>query len=156
MNEIWDFLAGKYKAAEGGFSPREAWGDPSKMNGLLLLLMYAIRLIAGLAIIIHCAYEKSGHAEKSQHGLANAVDFNLVTALPFYAQILLVEKILRGLQLWDRIGIGIYPAWNTPGFHLDVRGTHAEWGWIGEKDKKGNKVYVSYEAAKEYAQKIAA
>jgi hypothetical protein len=155
MNAIWEFLAGKYRDAEGGFSPREAWGDPQKINGLLLLAIYALRLILQIAIVIHCAVETSGHAQKGQHPEGNAVDFHLVSStLPFYEQILMVEKALKGLQIWDRIGIGIYPAWNTPGFHLDVRGKHAEWGWIGSVDEKGNKIYVSYKTAKEYARKI--
>jgi len=130
------------------FSPNENWGDPFMMNGLLLLLLDAIRGRWGKPFVIHCGYETSGHASKSQHYVGNAVDFHIKDELPFYAQVEKMEQILAELQVADKVGLGIYPDWAHPGFHLDVRGTRARWGRIGGK-------YVSFKEALVYARKLA-
>ena len=145
---IWPYIS-------DAFSPRERWGNPKKVNGLLLLLLFAIRMISGIKIAINCAWERAGHAAKGQHPKGNAVDWHFSgTDLSFFVQIELLETLLKKLQVWDYIGIGIYPAWHRPGFHLDLRGEHAEWGWTGQIDKDGSKIYVSYSEAKEFAEKL--
>lgn len=123
------------------FSPEERWGDSWKVNGLLLKLMDEIRERLGASIVIHCAYEDGGHSNKSQHYLGNAVDFHVV-GMPFPEAIYWIEKILDDLHASDWVGLGIYPDWNTPGFHLDVRGVKARWGrYRGE--------YLAYDFVKE-------
>lgn len=135
---IWNRL--KY------FSEGENWGDPRKINGLLLLLLEAIRDILKMPIVIHCGTQGK-HVKNSQHYLGNAVDFHIVTNLPYRVQVKVMESILEGLQVDDRVGFGIYPEWNHPGFHLDVRGERARWGMVGGR-------YVSYEEAKKKIQEV--
>lgn len=125
------------------FTEKEKWGDPLYMNGLLLLLLDKVRDLYGKTFIVHCGFETSGHVSKSQHYLGNAVDFHIVDDLPFYRQVEKIEQILDELQVEDKVGLGIYPDWTHPGFHLDVRGSKARWGRIGSK-------YVSFEEALEY------
>jgi len=137
--DIWDHII--------GFSAKEKWGKPEKMNGLLLLLLAAIRLEflkedANCRFIIHCGFEEGGHAPKSQHYLGNATDFHIETSLPFGRQIEIMLAILDRLQVSNYVGLGIYPTWQHKGFHLDVRGSLARWGYLGEKQ-------VSYEKALE-------
>jgi len=125
------------------FTPYENWGDASKVNGTLLLLLQEIRAYVGKSFVIHNAYEKGGHSEKSQHYIGNAVDFH-IEGISFLNAIEEIEEAIRFYQVEDHIGLGIYPDWYNPGFHLDVRGTKARWGRVGS-------TYVSYENAKQYA-----
>ena len=108
------------------------------MNGLLLLLMSAVRaefrrLDPTCRIIIHAGYATSGHSDGSQHYQGNAADFHIETSIPYHVQIDRMLNILMRLQVADRVGLGIYPDWNNPGFHLDVRGRRARWGFIGSR-----------------------
>lgn len=133
---IWDKL--RY------FKKSEPWGDPGKMNGFLLLILDEIRHRAGLInsdayIIIHCGYETKGHSEKSQHYKGNAADFHFIGISLMQAYVLIVET-LKDLQVLNLIGLGVYPDWNSPGFHLDNRGSKA--GWCRIKGK-----YLSIEKA---------
>lgn len=128
------------------FTPHENWGDHTKVNGLLLLLMDAIRHLWGMRFVIHCACDLSGHSTKSYHYTGDANDFHIKDVVPFYFQTEQMERTLEDLQVADRVGLGIYPDWHNPGFHLDVRGVRARWGRIGDK-------YVGFEEAKEYARK---
>jgi len=120
---IWDFIYPFFKR-------REKWGNPEKMNGALLLLLYRIRTMADIGISIHCGYEDRGKNSTSQHPLGNAVDFHLVTPMALIDQINMMEGVLESLQVESHVGFGFYPNWNTPGFHLDVRGFHARWAYI--------------------------
>ena len=119
----------------------ENWGDPERMNGVALLVLDTIRDRFGCRFIIHCGYEGDGHTPSSEHYKGNAIDFHIDTDDPFHRQIDKIENIIADLQL--HIGLGIYPDWNRPGFHLDTRGYHARWGRIGE--------YVEFSKAYEYA-----
>jgi len=126
------------------FTPDENWGDPDKINGLLLLLLDALRDRWSAPFSVHCAYDLSGHLDKSEHYLGNAVDFHIDDGESFALQISVMEHFLEGLQVAGHCGLGIYPGWNKPGFHLDVRGAKARWGRIGED-------YVGFDEAKTYA-----
>jgi len=132
-----------------GFNKDEAWGNWREVNGLLFLLLTAIRseikkLDPSAYLVIHNAYESAGHNPKGEHPKGNATDFHVVTEIPYHELIGHLETILRDLQVFDRVGLGIYPTWNKQGFHLDVRGIKARWGRIG-------KDYVNYEIARQYA-----
>jgi hypothetical protein len=136
---IWDYLY--------HFKKTEKWGDPARMNGLLLLLLDAIRGdFDPDTVVIHCGFEVGGHAKDSQHKLGNATDFHIETSRSFSEQISRMEKSLRELQVFDKVGLGIYPDWKHPGFHLDCRGLFARWGRIGD-------TYVGYADAIEHAKK---
>jgi hypothetical protein len=132
------------------FTRDEAWGDPDKINGQLLLLMFAIRVIIPWPCNIN--YGTQGvHTSESQHYIGNADDHYYKTDVLFYDQICRMEEVLDDLQVADRVGLGIYPAWTAPGFHIDVRGHKARWGWTGDLKPDGSKEYCSYEHAKLYA-----
>lgn len=126
------------------FTKQENWGDPDRVSGLLLLLLDTLRDRWQARFIIHCAWEPGGHAAQSQHYLGNAVDFHIEDGQPFALQIAVMERFLAKLNVSDRVGLGIYPDWNHPGFHLDVRGEKARWGRLGT-------TYVGLEEARAYA-----
>jgi uncharacterized protein YcbK (DUF882 family) len=129
---IWKLL--------NNFTKNENWGASEKMNPVLLLLLDKLRDKVGHIIRINCGYSTDGHAIKSQHYLGNAVDFVVVGTLFDQADRLLQEALLE-LKVEDEVGLGCYPFWNTPGFHLDIRGERARWG----RNAKGE--YVSYDCA---------
>ena len=126
------------------FSRRENWGDPDKINPALLFLLFRVRNAAGLPIIIHNAYELTGHSEKSQHYIGNAADFHFKHDNLFYSQIEMMEKVLSVMGVADKVGLGVYPQWKTPGFHIDVRGFKARWAQIDGK-------YVAFDAGYDYS-----
>lgn len=95
------------------FSPDEKWGDPTKMSFQLLRLLDALRRYCGLEILIHNGYATEGHSEHSQHYVGRAADLH-IQGLTLINQYILAEQ-------FDFSGIGLYPFWNNPGLHLDVR-----------------------------------
>jgi len=142
---IWYFIAPSPDSGIGGFKVTEDWEKPYKINGLLLLMMYSLRQHTGTAIHINDAFARSGHSKESQHYIGNAVDFHFITESSYLVQIKWVLDFLTNFQLSSRIGLGIYPTWNHPGFHLDVRNEYARWGWLGKKDKLGKPIYDSFQ-----------
>lgn len=130
---IWDFV-------QPEFSRAEKWGDPSKMSGLLLILLKIIRRETGWPIAIHCGWEEDGHVSDSQHQRGSAADFHFIVAVPYKVQVDTLSDLLVRLQAAEFVGLGIYPDWNTPGFHLDTRGVKARWGRVAGK-------YVSFAEA---------
>lgn len=138
---IWDILK--------HFKVSEPWGKPEAMNGILLLVMDAVAEKSGVPVVIHCGHETTGHVSKSYHASGRACDFHLATEMPFLKQVELMEKILQDLHVFSDVGLGIYPDWNHPGFHLDTRGTMARWGALYVKQNGKNvQVYKAYEAVK--------
>lgn len=137
---IWDNLK--------HFDKNEKWGNPDKMNPALLLLLDRLREIIGKPFVIHCGYEPDGHSTASQHYKGNAVDFHIEGLPLIEANRLLLAALdviqIVGKPVSELVGFGIYPDWNTPGFHLDIRGYKARWGAV---KKDGKQVYVSYDEA---------
>ena len=124
---IWDVT--------DGFTHYEGWGDHSKMDGFVLMLITALRkaireVDPSATIVVHVGYTLAGHSKNSQHYKGCAIDFHLNTTLRYDAQVDLVISTLRSLQVHERVGLGLYPDWNSPGFHIDTRGTMARWGYI--------------------------
>ena len=122
------------------FTENERWGDPEKVNGLLLLLLDIIRKELGHSIFIHNAYSLTGHSETSQHYLGNAADFH-VDGMIFVEAVDKVQEILEKYNVHNHVGLGIYTDWLTPGFHLDVRGKKARWGRVKGKYVAFNTAY---------------
>lgn len=95
------------------FKPTENWGDWTKIEKAVIFLLDRMRENMGQSIIIHCAYDSSGHSTNSQHYLGRAVDLHIQN-VPLIDQYLLAER-------YGWRGIGVYTDWNNPGLHLDLR-----------------------------------
>ena len=103
------------------FTETENWGDWRKIDAFLIYALDALREMVGRPIIIHNAYATTGHSPNSQHYQGKAADIH-IKGLSVLDQYIAAEKI----NLFN--GIGVYPFWNTPGLHLDVRQKPARWG----------------------------
>ena len=153
QKKIWEVLQ--------HFSVTENWGKSDKVSGLILLTVDAVRDYCGWGFIVHVAYDLSGHKKKSYHYKGLAIDGHFDPLIPFDIQIVKVEEALFDLQLGEFMGVGLYPTCTNlvtgeplPGFHFDVRGFKARWGWVGEVDEKDGKVYCSYDEAKRFAEEM--
>ena len=125
------------------FSPNEAWGDPAMMDRETVFLLDRIRNILGFPIIIHCGYEKRPQNPSSRHNSGSAVDFHIAD-IDFRDAVERLQEAIQILSVSERVGLGVYPHWNSPGFHLDTRGYRARWGAV---NRNGRQVYVSYDEA---------
>ena len=142
-NKDWE-LVKYFRPAE--FSPR-----PDMMEQSIVFLLDTIRDLYCSPIHVTSAWAPgTGHSATSQHYVGKAVDF-WVAGIPFRDAVELMEDFLsappRGIGEANKVGLGIYPAWSMPGFHLDTRGEYARWGWTG-KIKNGKMIYDNYEYAK--------
>lgn len=129
---IWSNLK-YFKRNEKNHEGKLAWGDPDKVNGLLLKLLDEIREESKSLIVVHCAYDSSGHVVDSEHYRGNAVDFHFVN-LSLKDGLKAVESVLKRHNLLNKSGLGVYFWWASKGFHLDLRGYYARWA----SDKPGN------------------
>lgn len=127
----------------------EAWGDPLRMHPITMVILDKFRgsLPHGCWVKVHCGYKAGRHIKNSFHHRARAVDFHVVGCSFIEAEQHLM-RFLNGstlticettYNLIDFVGIGIYPEWADPGFHLDTRGKRNSWAKVGG-------VHVSYEA----------
>jgi hypothetical protein len=108
-------------------------------------------------LAIHCLYDPSSvHVPSSKHfvkkdkagkivRLAIAGDFH-IAGIDFLSSIEVIKEFLKENNLLDSVGWGIYPDWNNPGHHIDMRGYRGRWGMIGPK-------MVEFESALAYANK---
>ena len=95
------------------FSSAENWGDADKMSYELLVKLDALRDFLGKRIVIHCGYATKGHSRNSMHYVGQAVDLHI--------EGLSVIEAWLASERFDFGGIGLYPKWENPGLHLDVR-----------------------------------
>lgn len=114
------------------FTKKENWGNPDKIDPSLLFVLDAVRDLVGHSFIINCGYKTDGHAKNSQHYQGKAVDF-YVKGIPFKEAYEKINQALLELNIQNEVGFGVYPQWEIPGFHLDVRGTRARWGFADGK-----------------------
>lgn len=138
------------------FKLSEAWGDPYKMHPLLIFIMEKFRMALpnGCWIKVHCGYKEGGHTKNSFHYKGRAIDFHIVGCSLLEAERHLI-KFLKRPMLFDNkthcllnyVGLGIYPDWNDPGFHLDIRGKKASWSRLGGQ-------YVAYDVGIEKAREL--
>jgi len=118
------------------FSQDENWGSIGFMDVRLLWNLYQIRDELARGFNINCAFEKTGHSSKSTHGLGMAVDFYVTRTDPQE----LYNLYCFFLNNWYG-GVGLYPYWNKPGFHLDIGPNYRTW----TRDKNGIYLYDSKE-----------
>ena len=95
------------------FTIKEKWGDPMKVVKELVMRLQTMRSMCAKPVILHTVYATSGHLEHSQHYLGRAADLH-IKGLPLSIQ--LYYAIRAGFH-----GIGVYPYWEHPGLHCDVR-----------------------------------
>jgi len=141
MNDM-DWLLAKF------FKKTEAWGDPSQMKYSIIWLMDNIRsdLPNGCWIKVHSGFRNlKNDNDKGQHPKGTAIDFHIVGCSVLEAEAHIMKKLYNTGML-EYCGIGIYPQWVNPGFHLDTRGEKASWA-------KLNGEYVAYKLGLEYARK---
>jgi len=139
------------------FNAREAWGDPFEMHPLLIFIMEKFRqkLPNGCWIKIHCGFKEKGHQPNSFHYVGRACDFHVIGCSFLEAERHLMKYLRTPVllkdgqqdQLINFVGVGNYPEWNDPGFHLDIRGTRASWARLNNK-------YVAYELGLEKAREL--
>jgi endonuclease YncB( thermonuclease family) len=137
------------------YKKTEKW---EHMNGLTTEMkdtLNKLREEIGLPFNINCGYATNGHSPESYHYKGMAVDF-YIKETGFADAYKRVVGALSALGIANKVGLGVYPDWNHPGFHLDVRGRHARWGRIGSTytslenalahyDRKQNTGQSSYE-----------
>ena len=120
------------------FKPSE-FKHPDKLDPLLIYSLDALRTAAGRPITINSDYREG---DKGQHGAGRAVDV-VIHGLPVLDQFFIAEKT----RLFA--GIGIYPHWNTPGIHVDIRPLQPhEPGARWARDAAGNYVALNWEFVK--------
>lgn len=96
---------------------------------------------------IHCLWEKGGHVSNSTHYRGIAADFHIEpkpkNMREYMLHVALVQRFIEQRGIDDKCGFGVYPDWNNKGFHLDLRGKKARWGYIGNQ-MKGFEETVAY------------
>ena len=90
---------------------RSEFQHADKLDPLLIYSLDALRHAAGKSIKINSDYRDG---DPGQHGQGKAADI-VISGLSVVDQFLLAEKT----RLFS--GIGIYPFWNMPGIHVDIR-----------------------------------
>lgn len=120
------------------FKPSE-FKHPDKVDPLLIYSLDALRAAAGKPITINSDFRPG---DKGQHGTGRAVDI-VIQGLSVLDQFFIAEKT----RLFS--GIGIYPHWNTPGIHVDVRPLQPhEPGARWARDAAGNYVALNWDFVK--------
>ena len=111
------------------------FNQPDKMNWWLICMLDILRAYAKSPIIIHSSYREG---DNGTHGRGEAVDLHIV-GMSVIDQFLLAEKT----RLF--CGIGVYPFWNNPGLHLDVRNLKGD--EIGKRwGRNAAGIYVALDA----------
>ena len=98
---------------------KEEWGkDPENVHPLLVHIVDEIRYLSGVPISIHVAWDDSGHSTKSYHyrNPSLAVDLHFQAGRISYT-----EQLQLFLAYKEIGGIGFYPSWAHPGWHIDLR-----------------------------------
>jgi hypothetical protein len=117
------------------FWPEEFGAEAyENMEDAFLLKLYRFRVAIGAPMLIHEGYATSGHSTNSYHYKGRAVDFHFIHD-PATVRRVVVTAVKCGLH-----GIGIYPHWNRPGFHLDDR--HPDKFQMWKRNEKGVYIYV--------------
>lgn len=125
IRDIFKYLK-YFTTNEKNYRGQPAWGDVTQVNGLLLRILDEIRIEVGKPLLIHAAYETSGHGSASEHGRGDAIDFH-IAGVTLWTTYQAMQKVLKRYNLQDRVGIGVYFWWASKGFHLDLRGFGLTW-----------------------------
>ena len=110
MNINWDKVRRFFKPSE--------FVSPELISPELIYALYALRVKVGRPFIVHSSYRGG---DEGTHGKGLAVDGH-------FEDVSLVDQFLAAEKSLLFGGIGLYPYWNRPGLHLDVRATTKEKG----------------------------
>ena len=104
---------------------REEWGrHVEQVDWGLIVAMDRFRSLVDAPVVIHEAWADSGHSPDSLHYRGRAVDFHVQTGRPF------AEVLLCVLSIPAFMGVGWYPGWHHPGFHVDTRDSETRLLWV--------------------------
>jgi len=109
------------------FEPYEFKAPSAAVATQLCYDLDALRDKVDKKCVIHCTYDTDGHAPKSRHKLSpcDAADLHFEDADP--------AMVLRHILAGPWGGVGWYPHWAHPGWHLDLR-PGARTFWVGTAD----------------------
>jgi hypothetical protein len=130
-----------FKRDEKNYKGQFAWGDLQQVNGLLLRILDEWRNELGKPCTIHAAYETAGHGTYSEHNRGDAIDCHF-SGCSLWAQYQALQKVLGRYNLQNRVGIGVYFSWQSPGWHIDLRGFELTWYCV----KQGEYIYDKQKA----------
>lgn len=119
------------------FQRAEFVKDPDRISWDVVTLLDEMREAAGCPFIIHVAWDDSGHEKNSTH-YANTSDWSFAVDGHFRGWSLLDQWLFVERYPW--MGIGLYPYWEHPGVHLDLRRVGLEHPHLGRRwwrDKDG-------------------
>lgn len=121
-------------AALNYFRPTEkGWGgveSANRMSGAFMRKLDLMRLHAGAPMVVHAGWADSGHSDKSMHYEGRALDFHFGRDPQTHAELSVAEQFLRICSMRMFGGVGYYPYWNTPGWHIDDRARRPTLYWI--------------------------
>ena len=101
--------------------------DPKLVATMEAYDAYLAEHFPGAVIKVHEDWAVDGHTANSEHYAGRAVDYSVQGAS-------LVEAWLA-LERFPFNGIGIYPYWNSPGLHADVRAASYRARWTRDMDE---------------------
>ena len=104
--------------------------DASRTAPAIIAIIDSMRTRAGVPIVIHAAYARSGHSKASWHYKGLAVDLSFrcdPCILPMTDQLALIEDYAA------INGVGCYLHWAHPGWHIDLRPDPRLY-WFGNAD----------------------
>ena len=78
-------------------------------------------------MVVHVGFSRSGHAADSYHYKGLALDFHVPNAAPRH-----ILSVIDALGHFG--GVGFYPWWNNPGFHIDHRPFDKYQRWLSPKE----------------------
>jgi len=96
------------------FTPEENWGDWRKVYRELVFLLDAFREFVDRRVVLHNVLDLSGHTDGSYHYPGMAADFHV-------EGMHVVDQFIAASRFDGFNGLGVYPAWENPGLHGDIR-----------------------------------
>jgi hypothetical protein len=96
-----------------------AFGDPLKMDLEFMMSLDKFRHFMNTPFYPHCGFELDDHAKNSLHKDGKALDLHVKVHN-------MNDMVERLDHHWFMGGLGWYPFWNTPGFHID-NGNFRRW-----------------------------
>lgn len=108
---------------------KEKFGKPEYMSIILMSWLQMLRgnFAEDQYFNIHNGYAVKGHSPTGKHPKGEATDLDILN-------ISLGDAYRKIDGVWQG-GLGVYPEWNTPGFHLDC-GPKRRWIFRGGKYRK--------------------